>query len=226
MCVLAINKPLTLFAATSSPRRKRILTRLGLNFVFIDPVGDERIRENQESVIEYVESLAIQKALSVLEQVPENSFVFGFDTIVVYRDEVIGKPCDKLDAFKTLKKLSGNEHSVITAVGVYGVDNKHLIKDSVITNVYIRDFDDTEIRTYVETEDPMDKAGSYAIQNDTFSPVEKIFGCYWSVVGLPVCAMSRILTQLKLELIIDNASNVPDFEKCTKCLMLSSVEKS
>lgn len=221
---LKTNEPLTLVFATSSPRRKSFLARLGLDFVFIDPVGDERTRDYKEPIIEYVESLALQKAMSVCDQVPSNSCVFGFDTIVSFQDEVIGKPIDKLDALGTLKKLSGNQHSVITAISVYDVANGHHIENSVITSVHLRNFHCEDIRRYVETGDPMDKAGSYAIQNDIFNPVEKIDGCYFSVVGLPVCALSEILTQMELEPIIYRALEVFDFDKCTKCLMLSSRE--
>ena len=97
------------------------------------------------------------------------------------------------------------------------------IRDS-ITSVHLRNFHCEDISRYVETGDPMDKAGSYAIQNDIFNAVEKIDGCYFSVVGLPVCALSEILTQMELEPIIYRALEVFDFDKCTKCLMFSSRE--
>ena len=83
-----------------------------------------------------------------------------------------------------------------------------------------------EIKKYVESGDPMDKAGSYAIQNELFHPVEAIKGCYFSVVGLPVCNLLKILTQLNLKSIIDVDKNQLNFEMCTKCVMLCSAGKS
>ena len=212
-----------LFFATSSPRRRQILNLMGLEINFIEPVGDERGKCDQESIFDYVESLATQKAKSIVGEVPPNSYVFGSDTVVYFEDQVIGKPLDKRDALKTLRNLSGTSHSVITAISGYDISNDLIITDFVETKVYMRDFDDIEIRAYVESRDPMDKAGSYAIQNDLFYPVKEIKGCYFSVVGLPVCAFSKILTRLKLESIIDVDRNQPDFTKCTKCVMLGPV---
>ena len=215
-----------LFFATSSPRRKQILDMINLKFDFIAPIGEERTKMGQESIFDYVESLAIQKAKSIVSRVPSNSYVFGSDTVVFFEDRVIGKPNNKLDAVNTLKALASTSHSVITSICGYDICNDLLAVDSVETKIHMRDFNDIEIKSYVESGDPMDKAGSYAIQNDLFYPVEGIEGCYFSVVGLPVCAFLKILTQLNLESIIDVDRNQPDFIKCTKCVMLCSAGKS
>ena len=222
---MEINEGNPLFFATSSPRRKQILDMINLEFDFIEPIGDERTKMDQESTFDYVESLAIQKAKSIVGKVPSNSYVFGSDTVVFFEDRVIGKPNNKLDAVKTLRSLASTSHSVITSVCGYDISNDLVVVDSVETKVYMRDFDDIEIKSYVESGDPMDKAGSYAIQNDFFYPVEGIKGCYFSVVGLPICAFLEILTQLNLESIIDVDRNQGDFIKCTKCVMLCSVGK-
>ena len=199
---------------------------IDLEFNFIEPTGRERAKMDHESIFDYVESLAIQKAKSIVGKVPPKSYVFGSDTVVFIEDQVIGKPTNILDAVKTLRNLASTNHSVITSICGYDIANDLIVKDSVETEVYMRDFDNIEIKAYVESGDPMDKAGSYAIQNDLFYPVEGIKGCYFSVVGLPICALLKILTQLDLESIIDVDRNQPDFTKCTKCVMLCSVGKS
>tara|TARA_Y100000588_G_scaffold67580_1_gene68511 strand:- start:10538 stop:11218 length:681 start_codon:yes stop_codon:yes gene_type:complete len=223
--ILGINeKPL--FFATSSPRRKQILDLLDLGFHFIEPVGNERDRTDQESIFDYVEALAFEKAKSIVGKVPANSYVFGSDTIVLFDGQVLGKPQNKLDAVRTLRNLASTRHSVITSICGYDIANNIIVKDFVETEVYMRDFDEIEIKTYVESGDAMDKAGSYAIQNELFRPVEAIKGCYFSVVGLPVCNLLKILTQLNLKSIIDVDKNQLNFEMCTKCVMLCSAGKS
>ena len=134
-----------LFFATSSPRRRQILNLIDLEFSFIEPVGDERRKTDEETIFDYVESLAIQKVKSIIGKVPTDSYVFGSDTVVFFEDQVIGKPFDELDAFNTLRNLAGTGHSVITSICGYDVGNQLIIKDFVETKVYMRDFDDIEI---------------------------------------------------------------------------------
>ena len=216
----------TIVFATSSPRRKQMLHQFGLDFRFVDPIGDERIKHGNESPLEYVQSLATQKARSVFDAVPKNAIIFAADTVVVLGDRVIGKPINRTEAEETLKNLSGSHHQVITAICVFDMAKDVYLEEAVTTKVHMRDYGDGEMRSYVETGDPMDKAGSYAIQNDFFNPVEAIEGCYFSVVGLPICKLLKILTQLKLKTIIDVEKHKRDFSKCTGCLMLSPLNKS
>ena len=220
------NQEKVIVFATSSPRRKQMLLQFGLNFGFVDPIGDERIKQDNESPIEYVQSLATQKARSVFGMVPQNAIIFAADTVVVSEDQVIGKPLNRTEAVETLRNLSDSLHRVITAICVYDVIKDVYLQETVTTKVQMRDFADSEIRAYVETGDPMDKAGSYAIQNDFFHPVEAIEGCYFSVVGLPICTLLKILTQLKLKTIIDVEKHRKDFLKCTGCLMLPPLNRS
>ena len=109
------QKKITVFA-TSSPRRKQMLHQFGLDFRFVDPIGNERIKHENESPLEYVQSLATQKARSVFEVVPKNAIIFAADTVVVLGDQVIGKPINRTEAEETLKNLSASHHQVITAI--------------------------------------------------------------------------------------------------------------
>ncbi len=220
------NQGKVILFATSSPRRKEMLRQFGLDFGFVDPIGDERNKHKNEPPTEYVQSLATQKARSVFGKVPKDSIVLAADTVVVFGDRVIGKPVNRIEAFETLRNLSDTHHHVITAMCVYDMVNDVYLQEAVTTKVYMRDYGDSEIKSYVETGDPMDKAGSYAIQSDFFHPVEAIEGCYFSVVGLPICALLRILTQLKLKTIIDVEKHKKDFSKCTGCLMMAPLNRS
>ena len=125
--------------------------------------------------------------------------VIGADTCVVFRGDILGKPSDAADAVSTLRRLRGEEHSVVTGLcvrtaGTAGTAAPDALSMSVRhTRVWMRDYSDDEIGRYVASGSPFDKAGSYAIQDSDFHPVDRIEGCYFNVVGFPLCALVEAL---------------------------------
>ena len=174
------------------------MSELRLDVELVSPNGYEGPPAPGEAPEEYTLRLAADKA----EQgaaLREGAVVIGADTCVVFRGDVLGKPADASEAVSTLRRLRGEEHSVVTGLcvrsagggrepGLAGVSNA--IRR---TRVWMRDYSDEEIDSYVASGSPFDKAGSYAIQDRDFHPVERFEGCYFNVVGFPLCALVEAL---------------------------------
>ena len=183
--------------ASASPRRRELLERAGVNFEVIPASGEEnRISDDPK---EAVQQLARDKAVSVMHTIEDSAdgtLVIGSDTVVVFENMILGKPHDIEDAVNTLKKLQGNTHQVYTGVSVLekknGVWTEHTFYES--TDVTFYPVSDEEIRAYVATGEPMDKAGSYGIQGIFGIYVRGICGDYNNVVGLPV---ARLFYEMK-----------------------------
>ena len=191
-----------LLLASNSPRRRQLLA-LG-NWEFNVTVSD--VDESQltgESPKEYVLRLAQAKALAVVEKAGLDNIIIGSDTAVIDGNEILGKPKDKNDAEKMLKQLRGRTHQVYTGVAIYRVRHEKMLTELCITDVPMRAYSDDEIKAYVQTGDPMDKAGAYAIQHPDFQPVESMHGCYASVMGLPMCHVVRALRKLDIQSMAD-----------------------
>ncbi len=172
--------------ASKSPRRKHLLNLLGLDFKIIPSDIDENISE--ENPEEFARILAESKSYDIAEKNP-GKIVIGADTIVVIDGNIINKPSGEYDAFCMLKSLSGKTHRVITGICISKFENNILsyISDIEITEVTFRELSDTEIRAYINTGSPMDKAGAYGIQDDFGAVfVSRINGCYYNIVGLPL----------------------------------------
>lgn len=168
--------------ASNSPRRKELLSALGINFEVKSSLGEETYPDRLNS-FEVAEFLAIQKA-NWFQDFSNNELYITADTIVLLDDRVLGKPNDGKEAFKTLKSLSGNSHKVITAFCIKS-KNK-VVSQSVVTKVFFKDLTDDQINFYIEKYKPFDKAGSYGIQEWIgMIGIEKIEGSYFNVVGLP-----------------------------------------
>jgi septum formation protein len=180
-----------LILASQSPRRKEILERAGIPFVVrVSGVPEER--GSEESALDYVKRLSRAKAEAVERQPHET--VLGADTVVVLDGHVLEKPVDQNDARRMLELLSGREHSVIT-----GICLKHaggFISDHAETRVTFERLSAAEIDAYVETREPLDKAGAYAIQGYASKHISRIEGCYFNVVGLPVSLVYSYLKTL------------------------------
>ncbi|MCI5901116.1 MAG: Maf family protein [Blautia sp.] len=182
--------------ASASPRRKELLERAGIVFDILPGGGEESItsRDPQEAVI----SLACQKARATASglEAEEGTCVIGADTIVVYRDEILGKPADEQDAFETLMKLQDQTHQVYTGVCVLQKKQQdwERLSFAACTDVTFYPVTEEEIRAYIRTKEPMDKAGSYGIQGGFGIYVKEIRGEYSNVVGLPV---ARLLYETK-----------------------------
>jgi len=179
--------------ASNSPRRREILSQLGVQYDVIPADYEEKSENNNP--YELVMLFAENKAKSVAESIKEKALVIGADTIV-YKDEVMGKPKSKADAAGMLKKLSGSTHSVITGISVIQTPEMKIITDYEETIVRFKDISESEIDAYVRSGEPADKAGAYAIQGLGSLLVQGIEGCYFNVVGLPVYKLSVILERL------------------------------
>lgn len=151
----------------------------------------------------HVLRLAHSKARRVAEQAEPGDLVVAADTTVADGKRIFGKPADHQEARSMLRSLRGREHQVYTALVVLRLPDQlgHSeiwAQDVVQTGVHMRDYSDAEIEAYIHTNDPMDKAGAYAIQHPVFHPVERLSGCYTNVVGLPICRLARFLSVLGL----------------------------
>ncbi len=198
--------------ASSSPRRKELLSKfLGNNFEVIVPeVNEDEIIIDDP--IERVKLLAFKKAESIANKV-DSGIVIAADTIVVINNEILGKPKSVDEAFRMLKKLSGKKHKVITALALIDVDNNRKTVEVVETEVYMRKLSEKEIKMYIESGEPLGKAGSYAIQGLGAILIEKINGCFFNVVGLPLTKLYEILNNLDFNLLEEAVIN---YEKSSK----------
>lgn len=183
--------------ASQSPRRKKLLQQLGFSFDVIPSTVDEF--STTKDPVQLVEELAYRKAKDVANR-NADSLIIGADTIVVKDKQILGKPKDRMEASKTLNILSNTQHSVYTGVAIVSTDkNLNVLKSSnfsVLTNVYFSKLEQNEIEAYIDTGSPMDKAGSYGIQDDWGAAfVEKIEGDFYNVIGLP---LNKLYNELKL----------------------------
>jgi septum formation protein len=174
---------------------------LGLPFVVARPDVQE-LRLPQERPAAYARRLARDKA-----RVIPGAWVLGADTIVVLGDEVLEKPVDADDAFRMLRLLRGTRHEVITAICLLADGVAHEASDT--TAVYFRDVDDTFLRAYVATGEPLDKAGAYGIQGYGAALVERIEGDFFSVMGLPVRLVLDLLARAGWEYRFENVNSEP-----------------
>ena len=178
--------------ASASPRRKSLMDVLGLTYEVKISNCEEKI-DNSHNVQNIVMSLSLQKALSVSKTIDEKCIIIGADTVVSYGNEILGKPKSTTDAIKMLKLLSGKTHSVYTGFTIITTSDNIIVSDFEKTDVKFRKLSEKEIIEYVNTNDPLDKAGSYSIQGIASSFVEKLEGDYNNVVGLPIYKLSKYL---------------------------------
>jgi len=202
----------TLLLASNSPRRKQLLALGGWEFTTAPADVDESVLPG-ESPREYVMRLAEAKARASAEQAEAGQVVVGSDTTVVIDGDILGKPADSAEAESMLRRLRGRTHQVYTGIAVFNVADGRLSSDLCITDVPMRDYGDDEIRAYVATGDPLDKAGAYAIQHPGFQPVACMEGCFSSVMGLPHCHLARLLKEFGLTPGADLPGNCQAFLK-------------
>ena len=167
--------------ASSSPRRKKILQKLGYSFDIKAPNIDED-NLNNLNPIDYVIDVSMRKGLKV-HQSNYNDYIISGDTIIECENQIIGKPKSNTDAFNTLKLLSGKHHFVISALSLTYLDNQITIFDS--TKVSFKSLTDDEVKSYIDTFNVLDKAGSYNIENAEEYFIKNIDGCYNNIVGFP-----------------------------------------
>jgi len=190
-----VNDKIKFVLASNSPRRKQLFGLGGWEFTVIVADIDETPFED-ESPREYVLRLAQAKALAIQPRAESDAVILGSDTTVVDGNEILGKPVDEADARRVLKQLRGRVHQVFTAIAILR-DGK-ILTDLSIIDVLMRDYSDAEIEAYIQTGDPIDKAGAYAIQHPEFRPVAVLEGCRAGVMGLPMCHVLRTLRQFDI----------------------------
>ncbi len=190
-----LTLPFPLILASTSPRRKHLLEQIGMTFTVQPSDVDESLIPTSGAVPEeFVQRLALLKAQDVASKTPERSIVLGSDTIVVLDGEILGKPLDADDAQNMLRRLSGNTHTVYTGIALVDSDTYTSVTAVQQTDVTFRELSDDEIAGYVATGSPLDKAGSYGIQDDFGAVfVAHIVGCYYTIVGLPLELFYRTL---------------------------------
>lgn len=185
---------MTLILASASPRRADLLRQIGLEFRVRTVPIEENIITSQP-LEDQIKGLALKKALAV--SIKEASgLVIGADTLVVQGEEVMGKPGSDDEAFSMLERLSGQAHQVLTGVAVVNADTGEYLAEIETTRVIFRTLDREEIIAYIRSGEPLDKAGAYGIQGRGAVLVERIEGCYFNVVGLPITRLTLMLKRM------------------------------
>jgi septum formation protein len=197
-----------LVLASNSPRRRQLLALADWMLHIVVADVDESPRVN-EPPADYVLRLAETKARAITAHTDQ--IILAADTAVVDGNDILGKPNDSADAFAMLRRLRGHTHQVYTGVALLRLSDGLLLKELSVTDVPMRDYSDEEIQAYVQTGDPLDKAGAYAIQHPRFHPVASMSGCYASVMGLPLCHVVRMLRKMGIP---------PHADVPVKCQML------
>lgn len=151
-----------------------------------------------EAPADYVRRLAETKARAAIAGAHPDHIIVAADTSVVDGDMILGKPKDMAAAVEMLKQLRGHAHKVYTGLSVLNMKDERMVSEVCVTDVPMRNYSDEEIDAYVLTGDPLDKAGAYAIQHSRFQPVEEMKGCFASVMGLPLCHLTRALRKLNV----------------------------
>ncbi len=188
-----------LILASASPRRINILNDMGIKFKAVKSFYNEPERKKGQLPSEYVEANAEGKAKSVSKKF-NKELIVGSDTVVVYKDRVLGKPRNMNEAFEYIYLLNNKTHSVYTGLCIINCETGKLISSHEKTLVTFRNLTESEITDYLNMIDPLDKAGAYAIQGEGSLVVEKIRGCYYNVVGLPVSKLESMLLDFETSL--------------------------
>jgi MAF protein len=181
-----------LILASNSPRRKELLALFGWPFE-VRPADIDESRKPGEAPVDYVRRLACEKAQAVAAQ--ETGLILAADTIVADGEELLGKPVDEADARRMLTQLRNRTHQVYTGIALVDTESGKSNSQVCRTDVPMRDYSEAEMAAYIQTGDPLDKAGAYAIQHSGFHPVDGLTGCFASVMGLPLCHLVVSLSQ-------------------------------
>ena len=182
--------------ASASPRRKELLTKIVEDFDIVVSDFDEDSVEFKGNVEEYVKTLAKGKAQDVASKCDKNSIIIAADTIVVIDGKILGKPKNEDDAYNMLKLLSNNVHRVYSGIAVMNTANNIMKNEAIFTEVKFSELTHEEIVNYINSKEPLDKAGAYGIQGFGALFVERINGCYYNVVGLPLNLLNKIVKEI------------------------------
>ena len=185
--------------ASKSPRRRELLTMLGVNDFEIIPAASEADFPADIHPGEAAIAVALGKAQEIAPRAPAGSIVLAADTVVSLDGKILEKPADEEEAFAMLSALSGRRHTVYSGV-VLILGDKTLCRYEA-TDVLFRRLDEDEIRRYIATKEPMDKAGAYGAQGIASVFIERIDGDFFNVVGLPLCTLGKMLSELGFQII-------------------------
>ena len=180
-----------LVLASGSPRRKQLLSLLGLPFVIQAARIDEEPHDG-EAPEEMVVRVARAKAVGVTG-IRTDELVISADTTVALDGRPLGKPVNGEDAARMLRELRGRPHTVYTGIALWHPQTQSMTTALGESRVWMREYSEKDLRDYVESGDPLDKAGAYAIQHPDFDPVARVEGCWLNVMGLPLCHLARAL---------------------------------
>ncbi len=190
-----ISKDYPLILASSSPRRRELLATVGIPFKVV-PSKIEEKTNNMREFEKLATEMAKQKAQEVYNRL-RDGWILGADTIVIIDGKIFGKPKDHEDAEYMLKTLSGREHTVITGFCIVNPLGGISHTEAVKSKVFIRELTSDEIKAYLSTKEPFDKAGAYAVQGIGAFMIKAIIGSYTNVVGLPLCELILALKKIK-----------------------------
>ena len=188
-----------LVLASASPRRRRLLSDLGLSFEVV-PSNIPEDKDKASDPVELAVGLSTDKARNVAARL-NDGIVIGADTIVVLDGEIMGKPKDEAEAFSMISRLSGRQHQVLTGITLIDVEDHREYTDVEITHVTMRQVAEEEIRSYVSRRKPFDKAGGYAVQETKDSFIAKVEGSYTNVVGLPMEKLREMLVKVGVSIV-------------------------
>ena len=182
--------------ASASPRRQELLTKIVDNFdVIVSNFDEDSVKFNGD-VEDYVKTLAEGKGKDVASQAKKDSIIIAADTVVVIDGKILGKPKNADDAYNMLKLLSNKIHRVYSGIAVINTTNNIMKSEAVFTEVKFSELTHEEIVNYINSKEPLDKAGAYGIQGLGALFVEKINGCYYNVVGLPLNLLNKIMKEI------------------------------
>lgn len=187
-----------LILASGSPRRKALLTALGVEFDIIVSNAEE---PNQgDSPADIVQVNARIKCEDVAQTIQEPALIIGADTLVFYEDQVLTKPKDHDNAFRMLRTLSGNTHTVVTGLAIHNTTTNETTLGAEHTQVTFRDLSDDEIQRFIDVVNPLDRAGAYTIDGPGTLLVSAYNGCYQNVLGFPMAQLDHMLRHHGLHL--------------------------
>jgi len=199
--ILNFGRAMNLILASASPRRRELLEGAGLNFRVVPPREGSELPQAPKGAAgsELASLCALGKALQVAADLDQPALVIGADTVVVVDDQVLGKPADDREARWMLGLLSGREHQVITAVALVRAPGGERRVESELTRVVFRSITPAEIDAYIAGGEHADKAGAYGIQGRAALWTERVEGCYFNVVGLPLFRLGRMLKEAGMD---------------------------
>ena len=199
----------TIGLASKSPRRIELLKLLGVNFDIITNNKAE-LKPNKN---ELPKLYSIKTSNDKLKKINTDNkeFIIAADTIIAFQNRIFGKPINSNNAFEMLSKFSNNLHEVITTISILNTNTGDIKYNTKITKVHFKNWNQKKIEYYINNFDIKDKAGAYAIQDGTNSPVQKVNGCTLNVIGLPICNLIELLLQFK---IIKLSKKIKNSELC------------